>query len=498
MTKLQRRQWLHAGGMGALFACICFSFALATSESRGIGGPEVRGISTNFTRPPTTFVTDEELGWVVFGSQFTRQIIVRFGFKPHHFSFGTMPPPDGMYISDSGTISGVPTGRADGVVGLGVADFDVRVQDDTPTDVLPVAKNFRLYAVPPYTEPAMALQFVNASELPVAVANEPYSFTVQANGGWPPYVIQFATDADAQALPLGLSLNMLNGLIEGKPIMPSFDNVPSSFKLKVTDGLGSVVFRTFSLLVLPGTIGSDFVATAGSFKLTFGTEVRRDTFQLTMVLNKTALASEGVREASDLGGVDFSTNFGGVTLPPATSSDVASSASYYDLLSTVVAAPFDKNGRIRFPNMFAGKLPRPGEETKYEIKLNPRSGILTVKCANLDMIAVLGADFRSFGASRSAIALCRPDHSRERQDRHSGHDERLEDIDSETTTSTGSTPKAVNFDKTDVVKFSIRAGARSPRARRARTTNWRGREVPCDEVAGQGISGRLQYGARCS
>ena len=130
-------------------------------------------------------------------------------------------------------------------------------------------------AVQSARSPNLALQFVNAPVLPVAVANEPYSFTLHANGGKPPYTFQFVSEADFLAFPVGLSLNASEGLIMGKPVAPT-PGQPAVFNIDLSDAASTHAPQAFSLTVLPGTIGSGFVATSGSFALNFGKEGGRD------------------------------------------------------------------------------------------------------------------------------------------------------------------------------------------------------------------------------
>lgn len=444
MERLQGVSWLRAAGLGALFACLGLSFALATSESRGLGGLAMRGISTTCTRPPAVFVTDADLGIVVIGTQFTRQLIVRFGFKPHRFFFGTQKPNGGISLSESGTLSGTKDA-------LGQESFDVRVEDQIYGEsVVAVTKTFQLTAIDSLWEPNAGLYFVNAPTLPVAVANEPYSFTIHANGGMPPYIFQFGGEEDLLALPAGLSLNIEKGLIMGKPVAPSPEGKPAAFTLVVTDSVGTTVAETFFLVVLPGTISSEFVGTAGAFKLLFGREGTMDSLKLTLVLNKTELARNGIRQAGDLAGVDFGMDFGGVTLPPPLVSSSGQTSGAAGL------SQFDKNGAIRFPNLLGGVVRAKGENLEYEIKLNPRTGILNARFKGIDMIKQLGANFKTFGAPRSADDTPGPIIPVNVR------------IGAAATAQSGATSvaagtsaaAAVSFDKTDVVKFLyVRRGA---------------------------------------
>ncbi|MCY3018116.1 MAG: putative Ig domain-containing protein [Planctomycetota bacterium] len=393
-------RWLRGAWLGVLLACLGFSFALATSDSPAIGGASARGISSICSRPLARIITDGDLGVVVMGTQFTRQIIAVLGFKPHHFAFGSNKPTSDLTLSDSGTLSGV---KAD----LAKEIFDVKVADDINGKlVVSDTKFFTITAVESKQFPPLRLQIVTNKPgpviaLPVAVANEPYSYTVQANGGQPPYVFGFAGEDDFLGMPVGLSLSS-TGLIMGKPIVPT-GSTPAQFSLTVTDDFGAQVTQKFSLVVLAGTISSEFVATAGNFKLSFGKERSRDSLRLTVILNKTDLGRGNIRTVADLAGVPFAMDFGGVALPPSLSQGGTSGQTTGT--STAASVSFDKNGRIHFPDRLAGVIPAKGVTTAYEIKLNPRTGVLTATFSGIDMIETLGADFKSFGKPRGGVSV---------------------------------------------------------------------------------------------
>jgi len=467
MSKLQTSHWLRAAGIGAFFACLGFSLALATSESRGLGGATVRvassGITTSYTRPPVSFVTASDLGAVVAGTQFTRQLIAHFGYKPHHFFYGDKAL-DGVTLSDSGLLSGAVAG--------GLNTFNAYVADEI-TGVNFVSqgnlKTFTVNAIDSQQVPTDELHFVNAPTLPVAVANEPYSFTLHANGGVPPYVFQLLDNPDFLALPDGLALNPGEGLIMGKPIMPTPTGQPAAFRILLTDTRGVVftpVIQTFFLTVLPGTISTEFVATSGSFALKFGKD-SLDSLSLSVVLNKTDLGRAGVRQASDLKGVDFSMDFGGVVLPPPLTEEITQPSGTGT--TTTFGPPqfdatFDKNGTIRFPNVMGGFPRKKGETQGYSIKLNPASGVLNVKFDHIFLIRALGADFKAFGQPRGTdqnagpvipvrILIGAP--------ATAAHTAALATTTTTATTTATTTPSVtgtttVSFDKTDAMKFTYR------------------------------------------
>ena len=424
MKMFPANQWFRATGIGLLFACLGFSYAMATATGRssdGVGAGS-RAIGSSCTRPQTVFVTDSDLGVVVVGSQFTRQILVRFGFKPHIFFIGAVEPTSSIEISESGTLSGTKKGTT-------AENFEVRVSDVVDgKETLPVSQIFTIRGVEAVTGPSLTTQFVSGAVLPVAVANEPYSFTIQANGGNPPYIYEFVSDNDYINLPIGLALNVDTGDLTGKPVVPT--TTPASFSLRVRDSLGATSIRTFSLTVLPGTISSDFIATNGNFKLNFG-KPNSDSLQLSILLNRTDLIRSGILKTSDLENLDFAMLFGGVELP--------SRLIFVDGAGVPtgegIPRQLDKNGKLKFPNVLKGQLPFKGFKEEYDVKLNAETGLLNVKFKNVSMIKILGANFNTF---RDIIPVS------------------IKIGDAAKDPFAPSTLDTFGFDKTDVIKFDYK------------------------------------------
>ncbi|HYG74518.1 MAG TPA: Ig domain-containing protein [Planctomycetota bacterium] len=423
MKMFHVNRWLRSAGLGLACACLGFTYALATSTDGAVGrGLSGRQISTNCQRPPARFVTEADLGDVVVGTHFTRQILVRFGFKPHLFVVGTVKPRSTFTIDESGALSGTKTDTEE-------ESFEVRLSNSPDTRQL-----FRIRGVTSRQD-NVALQFVSGSTLPRAVAGEPYTYTLHANGGAPPYIFQFKSRSDIRALPKGLSLNVETGEIFGKPVTPT---TPVAFTMVATDSLGTSTERTFTLEVLSGTISSQFVATNGSFKLNFGAEGDADSVSLSMVLNKTELANAGIRRTEDLQGLEFSLGFGGATIPP-----VAATAEEGAPAQTSFPRTFDRGGNLKFPNLLLTGLPPARTETRrYEINLNPKTGVLRLRASGFNLIRLLGANFETFENPAIIPVSVRI-----------GAAASTDDTPSPTVEGNNST---VQFNKTDIVRFSYR------------------------------------------
>jgi hypothetical protein len=424
---------LRAIGLGLVCACLAFTVALATSgDASGRGtGLGNRAINTNYMRPPVTIVTDSDLGVVVVGSHFTRQIIAQFGFKPHSFLFGGLTPTSSFTISASGEISGSKTET-------GVETFEVRVFDPAlKLTATPTTKTFTITGVDATGNPPVGLYFVNAPVLPNAVANEPYTFTMHVNGGNPPYLgFNFETSDDLARLPAGLALDGATGEIFGRPIVPT--TTPATFSILALDSSGTIAKQTFSLTVLPGTISSEFVATSGNFRLNFGSQGDSDSLKLQITLNKTQLANNNIRDISDLAGVNFQMSFGGFPVPNPVGTDNDSST-----ITDRIPQQFDKNGSLRFPDALKGNLAKKGEPLKYEISLDPKRGILKVNMSGVSMISTLHANFKSFKDPIIPVNIKMGVNA---------------SSNGATTTTTGGADvnSKINFDSTDIIKFQYR------------------------------------------
>jgi hypothetical protein len=426
---------LPAVAFGLLLAGLGFTYALATSGDggssaiRGVGAD--RAFGTICSRPPVQLVTSPDLGTAVIGSQLARQLVARFGFKPHNFSFA-QPPLDPLTLSSGGALLGIIKSKED--------DFVAIVADGKGLTRQTAASAYRILgeAVAVLPTPFHFVAGPNGGfTLPVAVSGEPYQYSIQVNGGIPPYFFT-ASDADIAAIPPGIvsaiadpnNPNPLFGsnalLLTGKPTKPT--NGPALFTITCKDSAGTSISQQFSLTVLGGTITSDFLASSGKLTLAFGKGTRRDSLTLDILLNKSNLAIGGIRTKEDLNNVPFSMTFGGVFLPPFTGTSTSTS------VTTGTAAVFDKSGTIQVPNSttrVSGTNP-----TTFKVQLDPVTGILKAQFKNISMIHTLGADFHTF----VPVIPVNIKIGTAAQQQSSG------------STST-STSTSVDFDKTDLVSF---------------------------------------------
>jgi hypothetical protein len=109
------------------------------------------------------------------------------GVPPYTWSNPGRPLPAGLTLSNSGVISGTPTG-------LGTFTFTIAVRDSFTTP-LEVSRNFTLVVAAPLS--------ITTATLPSAFLNQAYSHRLQASGGTAPYTWVVA----AGTLPDGLTLS---------------------------------------------------------------------------------------------------------------------------------------------------------------------------------------------------------------------------------------------------------------------------------------------------
>ncbi|HYF52260.1 MAG TPA: hypothetical protein VEJ63_22825, partial [Planctomycetota bacterium] len=173
----------------------------------------------------------------------------------------------------------------------------------------------------------------------------------------------------------------------------------------------------------------------------------------TIVLNKVDLSNAGIRTVADLAGQSFAMDFGGVQLPSRVGKTDTGTQTTSSFAST-----FDKNGTIRFPNLLTAGAVLPSKtDPRYEISLNPSTGLLKLSFTNIDLIRNIGARFASFndpvipisvkiGAPAADAINLAPD------------------ADTTTPPATDTVRSGVNFDRTDSIKFLYKRSGSKGRA----------------------------------
>ena len=388
MKTLHVAQQYRSGTVGLFFAALGFTYALATSGSGTTlsYGAGSRTIGTTCPRPATQFVTAADLGTVVIGTNFRRQIVVRFGIAPHTFAYAdakTSPP---FALTNKGLLQGNPASPAMSY------NFGIDVTDFNNSSTL--RKDFTINVITPL-DSSSPLQFVTGPNLSPGVTGESYDYTVEATGGGgaggvQTYTYALADDASQQAFPQGLFLKS-DGRIFGNPVIAN----PSGYKfgIKVTDNSGNSVTQQFTLPILQGSIQTDIIATGG-FRFSFGRDGSHDSLKLSLIINKDDLAAANIRSKADLAGVPFSMNIGDVTLPAGAGTGTATGVATG---TNGVGNTFDSNGRVVafLPPGRGGPFPRPAGAF-YTVTLDPKTGVMKVSFTGISLIEALGGNFRTF------------------------------------------------------------------------------------------------------
>ena len=141
---------------------------------------------------------------------------------PYTFTISSGALPAGLTMSSAGVIGGTPTGS-------GASTFTVRGLDSLG--------NFGTHI---YTLTIGTVSLtVNPASLPATVVGHPYSQIVSATGGTASYTFSIS----AGALPPGLTLNPVTGVISGTPTGPG----TASFTVQATDVNGNTGTRAYAL-----------------------------------------------------------------------------------------------------------------------------------------------------------------------------------------------------------------------------------------------------------
>jgi hypothetical protein len=179
-------------------------------------------------RPPTVMITSAcPLPNASAGQSYSRTLQAAGGRSPYTWSLadGSTPLPVGLSLSGAGTISGVPREAGTTVVTL-------RATSNPGDGAEPATKNCAITVNP------SVLQLTSACSLPPATTGVPYSQTLAAAGGVPPYVW-----TSNNPLPQGLALSP-DGVVSGSP-----SSSGGVFIVRVRDSRGTLSEQTCSLPV---------------------------------------------------------------------------------------------------------------------------------------------------------------------------------------------------------------------------------------------------------
>jgi Putative Ig domain len=225
-------------------------FSVQVTDSSTMPVSATQQYSIFISAAPTlliTAVSPLQSGFVNYG--YSTFISTTGGVTPFTWTLlsGSLPP--GLSLNTStGQINGVPT-----AAGNTPYSFDVQVTDST----LPTSQVVQKQLAIPIQQPQPLS--IAPSSLPSGQTAAPYSASLSASGGIPPY----SWIVTAGQLPSGLSFNTASGAINGTPILVS----NSTFTVEVSDSevTPANTSATYSISVAAGTNNNSLVSGQYSF-----------------------------------------------------------------------------------------------------------------------------------------------------------------------------------------------------------------------------------------
>ncbi len=207
-----------------------FTFSVTTKDSAGATSPPQQlsiAIATGVT------ITTSSLPSATVGTAYSATLAASGGTPPYGswtVSSGALPP--GLTLNaSSGAIGGAPTTASGSPF-----NFSVTVKDSAGATSAPQSLSIAI-ATPP-------APITITGNPPPGVIGTPYSATLAANGGTPPY----GSWTNVGALPTGLTLNASTGAIGGTPTSAGTFN----FSVTVKDSTGTTSApQQFSIAITP-------------------------------------------------------------------------------------------------------------------------------------------------------------------------------------------------------------------------------------------------------
>jgi hypothetical protein len=209
--------------------------------------------SINITALPTVSLPCGSLPGGVVGVSYLQNLTASGGYGAGTYTYastsGSLPP--GLQLNPAGAVSGMPTTAG---------PYSFTVQVTSHSNIYPsvtASCTFSINISPPSLT-------ITTSSLPTGMVGVPYSQTLAASGGSPPYAWQWT----GSSLPGGLTLAASTGSISGTP------TAAGSFTVQITvsdsaqgSASGSFIIKIIPALVITtsslpgGTVGISYTAT---------------------------------------------------------------------------------------------------------------------------------------------------------------------------------------------------------------------------------------------
>lgn len=203
-----------------------YAYRIRAFNTSGTSAFSGEAVVTTPATPSILLVTTASLPEATVGVSYSQSLNASGGRPNYSWGVDSGALPQGMALSQSGTISGIPTAA-------GTSNFVVRAIDSD--------NNFATRALTVVVKPIAPLT-ITTKQLPRGSVGTTYSQNLGASGGQTPY----AWALQSGSLPDGLSLNQ-SGSIAGIP-----DRAGSaSFVLILTDATGATATETLSITINP-------------------------------------------------------------------------------------------------------------------------------------------------------------------------------------------------------------------------------------------------------
>ncbi len=305
-----------------------FRVIVRVSDIRGSGDGVVFPIT--ITGPPL-LITTASLSSGTVGSAYSQSIQITGGVPPVTFGIASGSLPVGLTFSPGGTIAGTPTG-------IGTSTFTVQATDSAQ------GRDTHVFSVAVAANPLT----VTTTSLPNGTVTVPYSQSVAASGGSPPYTFTISSGS----LPSGLTLSSA-GAITGIPSAVG----DSTFTIQATDRQNQTAAKSLTLRI----VSLPIVTTASPLPVI-----------VTGAASSLTLAASG-------GTVPYSWSITGGSLPAGLTLDAGTGA----IAGTPTAAgPYSFTATVTDANKLAATKPFTGRvSTPVRITTAPTLPVATVGTA---------------------------------------------------------------------------------------------------------------------